>query len=88
MRICLGYKKGTKMKKYIVLASAFTVMLVHVATAQQSVADPKLETYKLLLNEANARLAESNAIVSNLQQQLETAKSELAKLKLEKEPKK
>jgi len=62
------------------LALALIILSVP-ALAQQ--ADPKIETYKFLLNEANERVVQANASISQLQQENAKLKEQIEKRKKE-----
>lgn len=62
------------------LALALIILSVPVFAQQ---ADPKIETYKFLLNEANERVVQANASISQLQQENAKLKEQIEKRKKE-----
>lgn len=71
------------MLKYIVTAFA---LIAAPALAQQPDPAVVIATYKMLLSEANDRIAAMNAQSNALQKELELSKSELSKAKGEQKP--
>lgn len=77
------------MMKRFLLAAACGLVIVGLighcnsSSAQQPPADPKIETYKFLLNEANERVAQSNAAIGALQAEVASLKAQIEKRKAE-----
>ncbi len=72
------------MRRIILLAFAGFVAVGLIGWGCQSRAqqpDPRIETYKFLLNEANTRVADANAQAAALSAENANLKAELAKLK-------
>jgi septal ring factor EnvC (AmiA/AmiB activator) len=71
------------------MAVLLLALMAGPASAQQLPADPRVETYRQLLSEANDRVVNMASQSHQLQQQVQQLQAELAKLKAPKEePKK
>jgi hypothetical protein len=77
---------GELMMRWLLIGAATALVCIAMgrgcAMAQQM--DPRVETYRFLLNEANGRLADANAQAAALQIENAQLKADLAKLKADK----
>lgn len=70
------------MKKFLLCTAAVLIgMALYSNYSKAQQADPRIETYKFLLNEANSRLADAQAANATLQTENAQLKVDLAKAK-------